>query len=334
MKTVKIAVVGLGWVSQLYHLPILKKFSDVDIVAICDIDRNKCRVVAEKFGIKRFYTHHNELFQKEDLDAVVICTPTDTHRAICIDAIKCNLDVFVERPVTRYYQEAVDIAEAVSENKVKLMVGMNNRFRPDMMLLKSIIENDELGDIIYVKTGWIKKIPEDKKWITQQDKSGGGVFIDLGLAALDTLLWTVNFADIMRVSAFTFYNRTKNVEDTCIAYFETKDGAVLSLETSWTLQTDSDEFYCDIFGSKGSAQINPLKIIKDYGTDNVHVFPAKQNSLQNITKKSYENELKHFVGSIRDFHPLISTIDEAVKRMKVVEAVYKSAKKRKEIVIK
>lgn len=334
MKTVKVAIVGLGWVSQLFHLPILKKFSDVNIEAICDIDRNKCRVVSEKFGISKFYTNHIDLYQKEELDAVIICTPTDTHKTICIDAVKCGHNVFVERPVARHYQEAVDIAEAVSEHKVKFMVGMNNRFRPDMMLLKSIIENDELGKIIYVKTGWIKKIPSDRKWITQQDKAGGGVFIDLGLAALDTLLWTVNFADIKRVSAFTFYHTTKNVEDTCIAYFETKDGAVLSLETSWTFKAISDQFYCDIFGSKGSSQINPLKIIKDYGTDNVQVFPTKQDTPQNITKKSYENELKHFIGAIKGLHPLISTIDEAVKRMKVVEAVYKSAKRRKEVVIK
>lgn len=334
MKTVKVAVVGLGWVSQLYHLPILKKFSDVNIIAICDIDRNKCRVVAEKFNIYKFYTNHYDLFQKEELDAVIICTPTDTHKTICIDAVNCNLNVFVERPVARDYQEAVEISNAVSEHQVKLMVGMNNRFRPDMMLLKSIIENEELGKIIYVKTGWFKKMPTDKKWITQQDKSGGGVFIDLGLAALDTLLWTVNFTDIKRVSAFTFYNTTKNVEDTCIAYFQTKDGAVLSLETSWSLQTISDQFYCDIFGSKGSSQINPLKIIKNYGTNNVHVFPTKQDSPQNITKKSYENELKHFIGSIKGLHPLISTIDEAVKRMKVVEAVYKSAKTKKEVVLK
>lgn len=334
MKIVKIAVVGLGWVSQLYHIPILRKLTDVDIVAICDIDKNKCRVVAEKFGIKKYYTNYNEMLAKEELDAVIICTPTDTHKTICIDAIKCDLNVFVERPVARSYKEAVAIAEAMGDRNVKLMVGMNNRFRPDMMLLKSIIENNELGEIKYVKTGWIKKIATDKKWITQQDKSGGGVFIDLGLPALDTLLWTVNFTDIKRVSAFTFYNSTKNVEDTCIAYFETKDGAVLSLETSWAFQTTSDQFYCNIYGSKGSSQINPLKIIKNYGTDSVNFFPTKQDSPQIITKKSYENELKHFIGSIKGLHPLISTIDEAVKRMKVVEAVYKSARTKKEIVIK
>ncbi|RCK77379.1 MAG: Myo-inositol 2-dehydrogenase [Ignavibacteriae bacterium] len=334
MKTVKIGIVGLGWVSQVFHLPILKKLSDVEIVAICDIDKTKCQVVAEKFGIRKYYTNYIDMFEHEDINAVDICTPTDTHKAIILEATKRNLNIFVERPVARYHQEAVDIAEAVNEKKIKLMVGMNNRFRPDMMLLKSIIESNELGKIMYVKTGWIKKISTDKKWMIQIDKSGGGVFIDLGLAALDTLLWTVNFTEIKRVSAFTFYNTTKNVEDTCIAYFETKDNAVLTLETSWSFQTVTDQFYCDIYGTKGTAQINPLKIFKNYGTDVVNVFPTKLESPQNIAKKSYENELKHFIGSVRDLHPLISTIDEAIKRMKVVEAVYKSAKSKKEIVIK
>lgn len=334
MKKIKFGIIGLGWVSQVFHIPLLKKFQEVEIVSICDIDKTKCQVVSEKFGIKKYYTDHNEMLENEELDAVHICTPTDTHKAIIFDAIRKELNIFVERPVARHYQETVDIADAVKNKNIKLMVGMNNRFRPDMMLLKSIIENNELGKIIYVKTGWIKKISSDKKWITQLDKSGGGVFIDLGLAALDTLLWTVNFADIKRVSAFTFYNTTKNVEDTCIAYFETKDNAVLTLETSWSFQTVSDQFYCDIYGSKGSSQINPLKIFKNYGTDVVNVFPTKLETPQNITKKSYENEIKHFIGSVRGLHPLISTIEEAVKRMKVVEAVYKSAKSKKEIVIK
>lgn len=334
MKKIKIGIIGLGWVSQVFHIPIFKKMNDVEITAVCDIDKTKCSIVCEKLEIKKYYTSYRDLIDKEELDAIDICTPTDTHKEIAMYAIAKNLNIFIERPIARSYSEAFEIAEAVRERKVKLMVGMNNRFRPDMMLLKSIIENGELGKILYVKTGWIKKISKDKKWFTQLEKSGGGVFIDLGLASLDTLLWVVNFTDIRRVNAFTFYNTTKNVEDSCVAYFETKAGAVLTLETSWSFHTPSDIFYCDIYGTKGSSRINPLRLYKTYGTDIVNAFPAKMESSQNIYKKSYENELKHFIGATRNLHPLISTAEEAVKRMNLLEAVYKSAKLKKEILLK
>ena len=79
--------------------------------------------------------------------------------------------------------------------------------------------------------------------------------------------------------------------------------------------------------------INPLRIHKQLHGNLVNVTPAKIESPQNLYRKSYENELKHFVGAARELHQIISTGDEAVHRMKVVEAIYQSAKKGKEIVL-
>lgn len=334
MKKLKIGVIGLGWVAQVFHLPSLKKNNDVELTALCEKDKSKLKSVGEKFGVQQLHTSYEEMFASENINAVIISTPTDTHKSIAIAGLNSGLEVFVERPIARQYAEAVEIAEAVNRTKRKLMVGMNNRFRPDVMILKSIIENGELGEIFYLKAAWVKKLGTNNPWFTQKDKSGGGVFLDLGLGALDTLLWAVNFNPVRRVSAVTYNHSTKSVEDSCIAFLETKNGATFNLETSWSFHVSGDSFSCEIFGTKGSAQLNPLRINKLIGGEVVSVTPVKSESAQNILKKSYENELKHFVGAAKGRHPIISTADEAVQRMKVVEAVYKSARLKKEIIIK
>lgn len=334
MDKVRVGVVGLGWVSQVLHLPILSNFEDVQLAAVCDKDKARAKMIAEKFKVERYYTDYQQMIEKEDLQAVDICTTTDAHRPIAIAALEAGKDVFVEKPIARRHSEAVEIADAAKQHKRKLMVGMNHRFRPDTMILKSFIQKNELGKVFYAKTGWFKKLSDNQPWITQKDKAGGGVFLDLGIVMLDLVLWMMNFPPVHRVSAKLYQHKTKSVEDSCVCFIETKNGLTIMLEVSWSLQAVQDYYYCDFFGSEGSAMINPLRIHKQLHGNLVNVTPAKIETPQNLHKKSYEHELKHFVGAVRGLHPLISTGDEAVARMNIVEAIYESTRKGKEILFK
>jgi predicted dehydrogenase len=334
MEKLRLGIVGLGWVSQVFHLPILAKMEDAEIVAVCDRDKSRAKMIAERFGFTRYYSDYQQMLAKEDLAAIDVCTSTDAHLPITLAALAAGKDVFVEKPIARRHDEAVQMAEAAKQAKRKLMVGMNNRFRPDTMILKSFVEKGELGKIFYAKAGWLRKLSTTNPWITQKDKSGGGVFLDLGIVMLDLVLWMLGFPPVERVSAKMYMQKTKTVEDSCIAFIEMKYGASITLEVSWSFQALEDYFYCDFFGSDGSAKINPLRIHKQLHGNLVNVTPAKIETPANLYKKSYENELKHFVGAARGLHQIISTGDEAVQRMKAVEAIYQSAQKGKEIVLK
>lgn len=334
MEKLRLGVVGLGWVAQVFHLPILSKLEDVEIVAVCDKDKARATMIAEKFGIKKAYYDYEQMLAKEELQAIDVCTSTDSHLPVTMASLQAGKDVFVEKPIARKYDEAVKMAEAAKANKRKLMVGMNNRFRPDTIVLKSFVENNELGKIFYIRAGWLKKFSQTNPWITQKDKAGGGVFLDLGIVMLDLVLWMMGFPEIHRVNAKMYKHKTKSVEDSCIAFIEMKYGISAIIESSWSLQTNEDFFYCNLYGAEGSAMINPLRIHKQLHGNLVNVTPAKTDTPQHMYRKSYENELKHFVGAAKGLHQIISTGDEAVQRMKVVEAIYQSAIKGKEIVLK
>ncbi len=334
MKKIRLGVIGLGWVAQIFHLPILTKFEDVEIIAICDKDKSRAKTIADRFGIKQAFGDYEQMLAKTEIDAVIICTNTDTHLAITNASLDSGKDVFVEKPIARRYCEAVQMAGKAKDLKRNLMVGMNYRFRPDTMVLKSLIEKGEIGKIFFIKAGWLNKLSSDNKWMTQKDKSGGGVFLDLGIVLLDLVLWMLNFPPIQRVNAKMYRHKTKSVEDTAIVFAEVKYGVSLIIESSWSYHYAEDFFYCELYGSEGSAMINPLRIHKQLHGTLVNVTPVKVDSSLNAFRKSYENELKHFIGAARGLHPVISTGDEAVQRMRVVEAIYQSATKGKEIIIK
>jgi predicted dehydrogenase len=333
-EKIRIGIIGLGWIAQLYHLPILSRLQDVEIVAVCDSGRGRARAIAEKYGIKNYYTDHTKMLKEVELDAVDICTPTDSHKDLAIAGLEAGCDVFVEKPIARKFEEAALVAEAVKRTKRKLMVGMNNRFRPDAMLLRSFIENNEIGKVFYVKAGWLKKPLPEHTWLRTKSISGGGVFIDLGIVMLDLALWMTGYPEVKRVSAVNYSLKNSSVEHSSAVFLSMKSGATITIEVSWSFMIENELHYCNIYGEQGSGKINPLRINKEMHGGIVNVTPDKIDPTQRMLVRSFENELKHFVGAVRGLHPVISTVDEAVQRMKIVDAVYKSAAKQKEIAFK
>jgi predicted dehydrogenase len=333
VEKVKIGIVGTGWIAQVVHLPVLQKLAEAELVSLCDRDRNRLRLVGEKFGVKRLYTDLDEMLAKEELAAVIVCTSTDAHKPAAIAALRAGKDILVEKPIARTFAEAEEIAAVALETKRKAMVGMNHRFRPDTMILKSFIDGKELGKVFYTRAGWLRRRSTDSVWLTQREKSGGGVFIDLGIVMLDTGFWMMGYPDARKVSATHFHHKTKGVEDTSIVSVAMKNGSQMHIEVSWSMTVDADLHYCDVFGTEGTASLHPFRINKELHGNLVNLAPAKLESPQHMFKRSYENELRHFLGAVRGLHPLISPAAEAVHRMRIVDAVYRSVRTGKEVIL-
>jgi predicted dehydrogenase len=333
METVKVGIVGAGWIAQVVHLPILTKLKEAQVVAICDRDRGRARLVAEKYGIRKVYADLDRMLEEEEFGALVVATSTDAHKDATLAGLKAGRDVLVEKPIARTYSEALAMSEAAKESRRVLMVGMNHRFRPDTMILKSFLQGKEIGKLQYVKVSWLRKQSSNSAWLTQKEKSGGGVLVDLGIVMLDMALWLMDYPEVKKVSAVHFKQKTRSVEDTSLLTVTMKGGAVVSLEVSWSMCVTDDVYTCQVFGNEGSASLNPLRIHKELHGNLVNLTPAKLEPPQTWYKRSYENELRHFLGSSRHQHPVVSTSEEAVQRMKVVEAAYKSARTGKEVVI-
>jgi predicted dehydrogenase len=333
MEKVKIGVIGLGGVAQLVHLPNLTKISNADLTAVVEINKNRLLTIADKFNVKERFSNYNDMIEKSDAEAVIIATPTSTHSEIAIDCLNSGKHVLVEKPLARTYQEAKKIVDAAKKNKKKLMVGMNLRYRPDTMLLRSFINSNEIGEPFYVKCGWIRKQSSSEKWFTKKEESGGGVIIDLGIHIMDLALWLLNYPEIYSVSTRNFFHNTKHVEDTSISQIKCNNSAIINLEVSWSLPVEKDHFFLDVYGTKGSFSSNPFSLYKRVENDYINLTPTQVDNPTVLFKKSYLNELKSFVGAIRGLNPVFSPGEEAMERMKIIEAMYESADKKREIIL-
>ena len=312
MEKTKIGIVGLGTIAQLVHLPNFAKINNATVTAVAEVRKSRLHTIADKFNIKEKYLSHHELLEKSDTDAIIVATPTNTHKDIAIDCLKAKKDVLVEKPLARTFNETKLIVNAAKKYKKKLMVGMNLRFRPDSMILKSILSSGEIGEPFYIKCGWIRRPSSSEKWFTKKEDSGGGVIIDLGILLLDLSLWLLDFPPIESVTTQNFNHNTKTVEDTSISLLRCKNSSLISLESSWSLPVEKDTFYLNIHGKKGFASINPFKVFKKIGEQIIDLTPSQKENTLSLFKKSYENELKSFLGAVRGLNPVFSSGEEAI----------------------
>ena len=334
MDKTRIAIIGLGGIAQLVHLPILNKQKNVTIEAVAELNKNKLNSLASKFNIKNKFQDYKELISNVDFDAAIIATPTNTHKDIAVELIKAKKPVLIEKPIALNYAEAKEIYEATKKYKTRAMVGLNLRFRPDAMLLKSLINSGELGEIFYIKSGWLKKQSSSENWFMKKQQSGGGVVIDLGISLLDLALWLLDYSPAKSVSVQTFKHQTSSVEDSAVGFLRFENSSVIHLEVSWSLYSEKDSFTMTTFGTEGTAHLNPLRAYKRVEATHIDYTSSSSSADKNLFKKSYENELKHFIGAVKGNNPFLSSIDEAMERMKILKAVYLSAEKNSEILIK
>lgn len=331
MNTVGIALVGAGNIAQNVHLPLLSKMRNVRIVALCDKNRSRAKILAEKYGIPHVCKNVEEVLATDGIDAIDICTTTDAHYETALACLEAQKPVLIEKPVAPSARQAREIDEMARRTDTLLMVAMNHRFRQDTMLLKSLIERGELGIPYFVKAGWLKQHIGEQRWFTAMDKAGTGVMLDLGIVLLDLLLWMFQYRPVQSVRAMTHRQQTKHVEDFIHARINFSGGTVATLETGWSVVRD--EFYfCDVYGTKGTAGINPVKVTRRSGNELEAVsHKGEGTSRTTLYQKSYQAELQHFINAVAGLVPVLSTGREAFECMRVIEALYRSAEEQREV---
>lgn len=333
MEKIRVAVIGLGSVAQLVHLPNLVKIKNAEITAVAEINKNRLNSVADKYGIKKRFSDYIQLLNDDDTDAVIITTPTHVHKEIAVACLEAGKDILVEKPLARNSKEVQEIIDCAKKNKRKLMVGMNLRYRPDSMLIRSLIDAGEIGDAFYIKCGWIRKQSSSEKWFNKREEAGGGVILDLGINLVDLALWLADSPRVISVSTQNYRHHSRNLEDTSVSFLRCENSVTISIEASWSMAEQKDTFFTNVYGTKGSIGLNPFRLVKTLADEQIDFGSTFAESPAESFKKSYLNELKSFIGAIKGLNPVFSSGEEALQLLKIAEAMYISAEKNQEIKI-
>ncbi|MBE3577665.1 MAG: Gfo/Idh/MocA family oxidoreductase [Limnochordales bacterium] len=350
-EKVRVGIIGVGGIANGKHMPNLAKLPNVEMVAFCDIIRERAEQGAKKYGTPdaKVYTDYRDLIARDDIDVVHVCTPNRSHSFITIDALEAGKHVMCEKPMAKTYAEAKAMVEAAKRTGKKLTIGYQSRHRADSSYLKKIIEAGELGEIYFAKALAVRRraVPTWGVFLDEEEQ-GGGPLIDIGTHALDLTLWLMNNYEWESVMGSTFKKLSQRenaanawgpwdpkkftVEDSAFGFIKMKNGATIILESSWALNTlQVGEAICVLCGTEGGADFfDGLRI---NGEKNGQLYTTKVE-LHHGGVAYYEGksddpgylEAKRWIDAVvNDTDPVVLP-EQALVVTQILEAIYTSAR--------
>jgi predicted dehydrogenase len=329
----RVGLLGVGAIAQVVHLPVLSQLANVELVAVCDVDKPRAKAIAGRFGIPNVYGNDDHVFRSDDVDAVIICTPSHLHESQAIAGLQAGKHVLVEKPLALTadaVQRVLTVAEGSSR---RLMIAMNNRYRPDTMALRPFAQGGEFGHIFLTRGAWLNRKMRvvRQTWRHRKATAGGGAMMDLGVQSLDLCLWMQGFPEIASVITHMHFPGGMEVEDTAGILVRLRNGSAISLTVSWSLVAERDRHYLRMLGTRGSGAISPLAVFKEVESGQIiDVTPSVSLGRENLYTASYRAELTHFVNAALGLEeePLPR---EQLQVMKLVELAYRSFEEKREV---
>ncbi|MEE9132443.1 MAG: Gfo/Idh/MocA family oxidoreductase [Gemmatimonadota bacterium] len=333
-STVQIGIVGCGAIAQLVHLPLLSEFDGVTIAAVCDDNRPKAQLVAERFDAPSVYSSVSEMLEHPGLDALIVCTPNQLHAEHTELALKAGTDVLCERPLGTSREEVSRTLEVAREAGRNLMVANNHRFRPDAWALRRFISAGEMGEIFHVHSTWQRRRarrPRVSEWRLNQER-GSGVLMDLGVTNIDACLWLLGYPVAERLTAYLLDRDEDGVDDSAVVLMRLEGNLTCGVEVSWDLAAIKDRHALVALGSEGFGSLSPFVVQKETAGKVVDVTPRLGPDTDNVYRASYRRELEYFLGAVRGERdePLP---EEQEILMGIVDACYRSTEEGREIVL-
>ncbi|MBB16307.1 oxidoreductase [Candidatus Poribacteria bacterium] len=249
MKTVKLGLIGAGGISQA-HCRTMASIEGAEIIAASDLVQANLDRATENWGISKTFNDYNEMLEMDELDAVLVCTPTGVHGAPTVAALKAGKHVLCEKPMEAKLGPATEMVRAAHENGKILMVALKLRYSPQVIKAKEIVDAGTLGDIYYVETVADRRRGNPGGSFIRKATAGLGAAADIGIYALDTALYLMGHPKPVAVSGIASnelsLNNTWNpalketeVEDFAVGWVLFDNGARMVFKTCWCMNMDS-----------------------------------------------------------------------------------------------
>lgn len=348
----KVAIIGAGGMAE-YHF---KGFTEAgaEVVAIVDMAKAKAENFAKEHNITHAFATLNELVSSIDVDGVSILTPNKFHAPLIKEALLKGKHVYCEKPPTLNAKEMEELAQIAKESGKILMFAFNNRARPDSELLKKQIDEGVLGPINSAQAEWVRRagIPGFGGWFTNKEISGGGPVIDL-IHMLDLSLYFMGYKEPEWVMASTFTDfmgnedfkgpwgipnvsgGVANVESASHSFIRFSDGSCLYSRASWAEMVERESVGVALQGKKAGAKLTRLfdqDGIDETAKDSLSLFVNENHEQKNIELIAEEDEAmgrirmaSNFIYALEGKTEPKSKPEEAIKLMKIIDALYLSA---------
>ena len=340
----QVAFIGAGGIAAA-HMRYYKEMADVEMVAAADVEAVESR--CQEFEISEAYTDYRKMLRQVKPDAVSVCTPNGLHAPCTIAALNAGAHVIVEKPLAMNAREGEKMLDAARKNRKKLVIGFQHRYEPRTQFIKKAVDSGDLGKIVYGRVQALRRrgIPN---WgvFGRKDLQGGGPLIDIGVHVLETTHYVMGSPRPVAASGSThtyignrksdvvsqwpdWDHKSYTVEDLAVGQIRFENGATLSIEASFAAHIEKNEWNFTLMGEKGGATWDPPGIFTDA---NEHMVSTRPDWLPGADP--FGDKMRNFVAHALHGEPTMAPAAHGLMVQKMLDGIYESATKGREVRIR
>lgn len=350
--SIKVGIIGAGGMLK-YHAAGFRK-AGAEIIAVADAAPGAAARAAESMGIPHAFESVDAMLATPGLDAVSVIVPNKFHAPLAIQCLNAGKHVFCEKPPALNAAQVQEMIAAANKAGKKLMFNFNNRARPESQAMVSYVKDGTVGKINSAQAKWIRRtgIPGFGGWFTTKELSGGGPVIDL-LHMIDLALYFMGYPEPAHVLANTFdtfitdkgfkgpwgipdrADGVNDVEAAAHGFVTFKTGQVLTLQVSWAEMIKREEVSVVFQGTSAGGKVERLfgrDGLDETAIDTCELYVQENGNSVNrsIVTPACEDmgrihSAANFIEAIEGKAAPLNTPDEALKLMKIIDAIYQSA---------
>ena len=340
----RVGFIGAGGIAGT-HMRYLKEMADVQLVAASDVSAAALDSVKANHGVETVYEDWKAMLAAEKLDAVSVCTPNGLHAPATIDALNAGCHVLVEKPLAMDAKEGRKMIAAAEANDRKLIIAFQWRFHATTQMLRRASAAGIFGKILYTRCQALRRrgIPN---WgvFGRKDLQGGGPLIDIGVHNMEMAHYVMGSPEPVSAagSIYTYMgnkpcaadcswpdwdHKTYTVEDLAVGHIRFANGATMHLEASFAMHGEN-EWNFTFMGEKGGGQFAPAKIYRDEAGTMFDCTPAFEAKTDMFAIK-----MRNFVDTVLYNKPTEAPAEAGLMVQKMIDGIYRSAEKGREVKI-
>lgn len=350
-KKLRVGLIGCGGIANACHLGSwqeLEAEGRVELIGVCDIVKDRAEQAKAKFGARKMYLDYDKMLKDDQYDVIDVCTQNRVHCPATVAALKAGANVLVEKPMAMNAKECEAMIAAAKAGRRKLMVAQHMRFEASSEKLKAVVESGELGQIYTANARCLRRrgIPG---WGTFHIKkeSLGGPLIDIGVHVMDLCVWLMGCPKPVAASGKVYRkfgdrpdlcnaewgkgypDKEFDVEDYAVGLVRFEKGVTMVVEASWAANIPAETECVSLLGDKGGIATHPLGV---YGSERGALTSRKFDWLP--SQEGHRMEIRHFTECMEKNLPVRVQPIESLRIQKIIDAIYESSAKNKEIAIK
>jgi myo-inositol 2-dehydrogenase/D-chiro-inositol 1-dehydrogenase len=326
VSQVRCAVFGAGRIGRIHAANLARHVEGAQLTAIADVDPVVAGDVAGRLRVPVVTTDYRELLDRDDIDAVVVCTPTATHYDVLLASIASGKAIFTEKPIDLDLARIDAINTAAASGGVPMMVGFQRRYDPDFAALRQRVQAGSVGDIHVVRITSRDAVPPHRSFIP----SSGGIFLDMTVHDLDMVRFLTGREVVgvyARASVLVDPMFAEEGDwDTAVVTLSLEGGALATIDNSRKAVYGQDQ-RVEVFGSAGVVAATNHTVDRVMSADASGAHPARLMAFfPERYADAYRLELGAFVEAVRDGRPMPVTGEDGRRATALAVAATQSAR--------